>query len=243
MRALTQRLLDSLTTAAAVLRGEARRDSYHGNAMHLPIIADPGEELPPTGIADTLCQMVILDQVGNLQVFKGHHVARLDKRPCRLGGKVFTLPLDLEIAFCQAFDGFLAVLGPLDFAGDTPMQALQALLCFPQIARIGNRLPVAIGIEGFQPNINADLFASRLMGYLPVCLHGKLHIVAIRPLDQTDPLDLSQGEGCYLLLLVPIKRIVPIPVPSVKVRRLPSGSKRQPDVLYSTERLSFWKRG
>lgn len=33
------------------------------------------------------------------------------------------------------------------------------------------------------------------MVYLPICLHGKLHIVAIGPLQQTDALDLADGKG------------------------------------------------
>src|SRR5579871_6615168 len=41
----------------------------------------------------------------------------------------------------------------------------------------------------------------------------------------------------------PINRRVPMPVPSVKVRRLPSGSSFQPPTLYSTERLSCWNLG
>jgi hypothetical protein len=102
--------LHAIATPRAILRGEASRNGYYRDALHLPIGADPGEEQPPTGITDTLRQPVILDEVGDLQVFVGHQVARLDERPCRLRGKVLTLPTDLEIPFCETFHGLLAVL-------------------------------------------------------------------------------------------------------------------------------------
>ena len=119
---------------------------------------------------------------------------RLDQRTCLFAGEVFTLPTDFEIAFCQAFDGLLAILGPLDLAGNAPMQTLQALFCFAEIARVGNRVAVTVGVEGFQAHINADLLTGRLMGQSSLCLDGKLHVVAIGTLHQSDALDLFERE-------------------------------------------------
>ena len=81
------------------------------------------------------------------------------------------------------------------------MQALEFGFCLAQIAGIGNSSPVAIGVEGFQPHIDARLFAGRGMLNLPGCLYRKLHIIAISPLHQPDPLDLGEGEGFDAALL------------------------------------------
>src|SRR5215469_5019104 len=70
MGAHAERLLHPEPTPAAILRREACRNRYNGDAMYLSIVAHPREEQAPTGITDGLCQVVILDQMGNLQVFK-----------------------------------------------------------------------------------------------------------------------------------------------------------------------------
>jgi hypothetical protein len=61
-------------TAAAILGREPSRNGDHAHAMKLPIIAGPPQELAPGRITAGLCQMVILHQVGNLQVFVGNHI-------------------------------------------------------------------------------------------------------------------------------------------------------------------------
>ena len=71
-----ERFLHPIATPTTVLGRVASRNRYHGHVGNLPIIPDPPKEQPPTGIADTLCQMVILDQAGDLQVFKSYQVAR-----------------------------------------------------------------------------------------------------------------------------------------------------------------------
>ncbi len=201
MRSHRKRLLDTEPTPRAILRGEARRNRDDGNAMHLPIGAHPGEEEPPTGIADALGQMVILDQGGNLEVFVGDQIVRLDQRPRRLDGEVFPLPTDFQIPSGKFLDGFLTILRTLDLAGDTPMQALQSLFSAPEIARIGNGRPVAVGREGFQAHINPHLLAGRFVSDPALCLHGKLAIVAIGALDEPDPLDLLKRKRLNTALL------------------------------------------
>jgi hypothetical protein len=130
MGAHGERLLHAKATAAAILRGELGWDGYHWDAMDLPIIPDPGEEHSPTGIADGLCQMVILDQMGDLEVFKSYQVARPDQRSRGLDREIFPPPLDPQIPCGKPFDRLFTVLGPLDCAGDAPMQALEFGCCF-----------------------------------------------------------------------------------------------------------------
>ena len=52
------------------------------------------------------------------------------------------------------------------------------------------RLSVRVGIETLQSHVNAHLFAGGLVVDLALCLDGELDRIAIRPLHETDPLDL-----------------------------------------------------
>jgi hypothetical protein len=201
VRPHAQAFLHPFATARAILRGELGGDGHNGDAMQPAIVAHPGEKLPPTGIADTLCQMVILDEMGYLQVFKGYQVVRLDKRPCLLAGKVFTPPLNFEMLFRQPGDGFFAILGPFLFLGDAPLQALQVLFGFAQGARVGYRIACGVSIKGFQPHIDAHLFAGRDMLNSALCLDGELHLEAIGTLEETNALDVRHWEGFDAALL------------------------------------------
>ncbi len=194
MGAHAQALFDPRSTARAILGREARRHGYDGDTMQPAIIAYPTQEAVPARITDAFGKVMVLDQTSDVQVFKGDQIVRLDERTCRLRGEVFTLPLDLQMLFCQALDSFPAILGALLFLGDTPLQAFEPLFCFPEIARIGNRVAVRVGVECLQAHINAERLVGGLVLYLPVCLNGKLHIVAIRTLDQPHALDLLDGE-------------------------------------------------
>src|SRR5215469_7335277 len=61
--------------ATTVLTGELRRHSQRGNGLHGGIVLHPPQEPSPGRIVDGLRQVVILDQVADLQVFKGNQVA------------------------------------------------------------------------------------------------------------------------------------------------------------------------
>src|SRR5690349_13350777 len=107
---------DPLATARTILAGEVRWRRYDGYTGNLPVIVEPAQKQPPTGIADTLGKVMVLDEVGNLQIFIGNQVVRRDERTCRLGGEVFTLPGNFQMTFGESFDGSLAILGALHLA-------------------------------------------------------------------------------------------------------------------------------
>ena len=195
MRSDAERLLHPIATARAILRREARRDGYDGDALQPCVVADPTEEAIPARIVDTLGKVPIRDQMGYLQVFVGNQVVSPDQRTCGFAREVFTLPLDLEVALCQSFDRFLAVLGPFDLPRDAPMEAFEPLFRLPQITRVGDGLAVRIGVETLQPNVYANGVAGGLMVYLAFCLDGKLDIIAISAFHQAHTLDLVEEKG------------------------------------------------
>jgi hypothetical protein len=125
---------------------------------------------------------MVFDHVGNFQVFKSNQIVRCGERVCRLSGKIFALPVDLEIRFGQCLTSFLTILRLFLRARETAMQAFELFLRFAQEAGIGHRLPGGVSVELLESHIDAHLSARGEMFALALGLHAKLRIVAIRTL-------------------------------------------------------------
>ncbi len=81
----------------------------NGDSMQQPIVVEPAHEDPPTSIMDTLGQVPVADHVADLKVLIGNQVVRRDQRVCLFAGKIFALPVHLQIAFRQCCSGLLAI--------------------------------------------------------------------------------------------------------------------------------------
>ena len=44
--------------------------------MDMPVVVQPGQEATPRAVTDAFCQLPILDEVGDLQVFIGNQIVR-----------------------------------------------------------------------------------------------------------------------------------------------------------------------
>src|SRR5215469_6253094 len=122
MSARGERFLDPESTARAILGGEPRRDGDDRHISYRAVVPDPGEEEAPTGITDALCQMVVLDQIGHLQVFIGKEIARFHQRTQHaLTAKSLRCRLARRRAFCQVLNGSSAILRTLVLVRDAPM--------------------------------------------------------------------------------------------------------------------------
>jgi hypothetical protein len=198
----TQGLFDQGPTRRTPLTGELGRDGDHGDVMHHAVGFDPVEEDTPSGIVNGFRQVMVLDHVANLKVLISNHIARCDERVCLLAGKIFTLPLDLEIRFRQPLAGPQAVLAAFLLAGKVAMKPLQLLFGFAKVARILDSRALRIGVVGFQADINADLLACRDVLYPSLRLDAELDVVAVSTADQTNPLDLLAREGFDVLLRI-----------------------------------------
>jgi hypothetical protein len=87
------------STRTTVLTGILWRNGNHGDSMQRSIVGQPFEEQAPTSIMNAFCQLVVANHVADLKIFIGNQVVRRDERVCLFSGKIFTLPLDLQIAF------------------------------------------------------------------------------------------------------------------------------------------------
>jgi hypothetical protein len=124
---------------------------------------------------------------------------------------------------------------------DLAVQPFDLSLGLLQKAGIPDGLARRVRVEDFEAEVNARLPTARLMFDVALGLHAELDVVAVGPADEAHALD--AGERERLDAAVPTSRTRPMPQPSVKVRCLPSASSFQPVTLYSTLRLSCWKRG
>ena len=68
--------------------------------------------------------MMVLGHIADLKMLIGNQVARRDERACLFPGKVFTLPLYLQMRFGKLLMGFLAVAAPLLCARELALKAL-----------------------------------------------------------------------------------------------------------------------
>lgn len=82
------------------------------------------------------------------------------------------------------------------------MQMLQPLFRLPQVARVSYGVAIAIGEKVFQAHVNTSLLAGRNVFNSSLCINGKLAIVAIGPLEETNALDLFCGKFFNPLVLV-----------------------------------------
>src|SRR5713226_2349232 len=170
--------------------------------MQRTIIVEPPQEETPPDVMDAFGKMPVFRHVPNLKVFIGNQVVRRDERVCLLAGKIFTLPLHLQIALCQCLSGLLAVLAPLVLAGEVSMQAFEFLFRFAIVARVLNHVAVGVSQEGLKTHINAHFFPRCNMVDDAFYLEAQLHIIPISPMHDTNALDLLDGEGGALLFRV-----------------------------------------
>src|SRR6185312_10846974 len=69
MRPHAQTFLDVLPTPATLLRRKARRNPYHHMTGSFSLIREDSEKCAPTGVVNTLREMMVLHHPGDIQVF------------------------------------------------------------------------------------------------------------------------------------------------------------------------------
>src|SRR5437879_4461299 len=97
MRANAQGFLHNRPTRGTVLTGVVGGYCYDRDCMQCGVVVYPQEKPSPASIVNTLGKVAVSSHIANLQLFKGNQVVRRDERVCLLSGKIFTLPLDVEM--------------------------------------------------------------------------------------------------------------------------------------------------
>ncbi len=157
MGSYRQTLLDDLTTREALLRGEARIDSYHPMTSSLSLFFEDVEECAPTGVQDALCQAMVLDHVENLQLLNRDDLIAFSVLVRYLILEVSALTSNLEMRLCGTLSGFASAMTAFLTTTDRALLASQCSLRGAIEARIRNGVPFAIRQEGLETYINADV--------------------------------------------------------------------------------------
>jgi hypothetical protein len=132
------------------------------------------------------------DQFRTEQVLIGNQIVRLDYASCQFHGKIFTLPTYLEMLPTQAVSAFGSVLRTLRGSRETTTQALECFFRLPEMSRILDGLPIRIGKEMGQPNIQADSFARWFPFLNPLDIKAKLKVVPISSTNYANSFNLLQ---------------------------------------------------
>ncbi len=159
--------LHDLPASVAGLRRETSGNLYHLMTSPLSLISQDGDKHSPGRIGNALCQRMIVEHAGDIQVFYADALIACCVGLGSLEEKVPTLALDFEMRLGAVAGRFAASLAPLLATAELALFAPQGSLTLAIIARIGNRRAVGISQEDFQadiqPNVRMDTRASRLL--------------------------------------------------------------------------------
>ena len=139
-----KRFPHNLTTLEALLRGEARIDSYHCVPSSLSLFTQDVEERAPTGVHDALCQRVILNHVENLKLLNGDHLVLFSVLFGGLILEIAPLPLDLEMGLRCTLGGFASAMTAFLATADRALLASQRTLRRAIIAWVRYRMTLTI---------------------------------------------------------------------------------------------------
>jgi hypothetical protein len=177
-------------TSMAFLRCEASRNLYHLMTSPRSLISKYLDKGSPTGIGNTLCQMMILEHAVDIQVFYADAFIALCVGFGGLEEEVAALAFDFEMGFGAIARCLASSPAPLLASAELALLAAQSVLTIAVIARIGNRRAVGINQEVFQADIEANSrmgAGSRcfLVGFLFCRLTDNKSIpVAVSPQDE-----------------------------------------------------------
>jgi hypothetical protein len=152
-----KRFLHNLATFEALLRGEARVDSYHCVPSSFSLFTQDSKKRAPRGVHDALCQGMVLYYIENNQVLNSDHVIAFGILLSRLILEVSALTGNLEMGLGCALCSFPASVTALLTPAHHPLLASQGVTRGAIEARVRNGVAFTIGQEGLQPYINADV--------------------------------------------------------------------------------------
>ena len=156
MGSYRQTLLYDLATVVALLRGEARIDSYHPMTSSFSLFCKDAEECAPTSVHDALCQGMILDHVENTQLLNSDDMIAFSVPFSCLIVKVTTLTGDLKMRLRSAFCGFASAVRTFLAAADLALLAPQGSGARAIEARVLKSMAFAVSEKGRETNINAN---------------------------------------------------------------------------------------
>ncbi len=104
---------------------------------------------------------MVLDHAFDVQFLGGDDAEAVDETPCRLVNEVVATVPDALVDTGNNLFGLAAFSGAANLLGEFPLGLCQSLLITAEETRVGDVLAVGQRREGFQSNVNTDLFLRR----------------------------------------------------------------------------------
>lgn len=153
----TERFLHNPPTSVTFLARESWVHSYHPMSSILSFGSEDVKKSTPTGVHNTLGEMMVFDHVADSQVFNHDPLILFS---IGLGGLelvIAPLACDLEMSLGDVLSSFLATVATLLPPGQLTLFASQGMLRAAIEARVLHRLALGISQEGLQTHINANI--------------------------------------------------------------------------------------
>jgi hypothetical protein len=188
----TQGLLDLFAAVGTVLSGVVRWNGNRYHPKHLTEVLQPISESRPRSIRNRFSQFFVSDHIPHLQVLIGNQVVRLDDAPCQFHGKVFTLPTYFEVRSSQTISRLGSIVRAFFSVRKPAGKSFKGFFRLSQMTGILGCLPIRIGVEVSQPNIQPNGFSRWLSFLYPLNIKTKLNVVPISPANNSHSLNLLQ---------------------------------------------------
>ena len=157
MRTDREGFLHNRSTPRALLTGEPRIHSYDSMSSILSFDSEDREKLSPTSISNGFGKVMVLDQIGNLEVFYGNMVIVFSVVLCHLKMMVTALALDLQMGVCCTSGSFALTVTALRASAHGALFAPERLLRATIEPWVLYRMPFTIGKERCESDIDADV--------------------------------------------------------------------------------------
>lgn len=118
----------------------------------------------PTRIGNSLSKMVILEHIGNPQVFHGNKGVNVDVMSGRLMGMVFPLAGDPEVLLRRLLGRFALTVGTLLPPGCLALRPTKFFLSALETTRILDRVSIGVRDKVFEANVQTNTGAGPLLG-------------------------------------------------------------------------------
>ena len=179
MLTLRESLFDSITASATILRSEAGRNFHKLTPGACCLGFSYQFEGIPSRISYTFSQMMIFQQSGYIQIFKGNSVVSFHQLERFFMMEISALTRNFLMLLCDKAFSFLSIFAFQLLASKIALGFLQLALCFAEQFRVINHL--AIGERGkvFDANINSGSLACLGIVWRTVFINSEDHKPAI----------------------------------------------------------------
>lgn len=156
MRSNRERLFDQFATARAKLASEARWYFANSSPGTLSLEFKYRDELRPARVANSACEVPVLDHIANAQVFDGEHGVSINVPARRLMCMVSALTGHLEVLPRKGSGGLTPPLRAFCTAAEFALRSPEPLSRPLEILRVIHRNALRVGEKHFKPNIDTN---------------------------------------------------------------------------------------